>query len=97
MCLLLLLLIISVGAELSTSYAYLVVWIHVGAAVSIQETEISILEGTSGEICIVLENGDLERNVSVILTTTAGTAGTETILLSDNNHCLLIHIKNKQV
>ena len=78
----------------ATSYAYLIVWIHVGAVVSIQETEISIIEGTSGEICIVLENGDLERNVSVILTTTAGTAGTETILLSDNNHCLLIHITN---
>ena len=45
---------------------------------SIQETEISITEGTSGEICIVLENvaGGLERNVSVTLTTTAGTAGT---------------------
>ena len=48
---------------------------HIGAAVSIQETEISITEGTSGEICIVLENGDLERNVSVTLTTTVGTAG----------------------
>ena len=48
---------------------------HLGATVSIQETEISIMEGTSGEICIVLENGELERNVSVTLTTAAGTAG----------------------
>ena len=51
-----------------------------GATVSIQEAEISIPEGTSGEICIVLENvtGVLERNVSVTLTTTVGTAGTQT-------------------
>ena len=48
-----------------------------GAVVSIQGTQINITEGTSGEICIVLENvaGGLERNVSVTLTTTAGTAG----------------------
>ena len=59
----------------ATHYLYCVLWIHVGAAASIQETDISIIEGTSGEICIVLENGDLERNLSVTLTTTAGTAG----------------------
>ena len=49
-----------------------------GATVSIQETEISIAEGTGGQICIVLENAadGLERDVSVTLTTTAGTAGT---------------------
>ena len=49
-----------------------------GATVSIQETEISIAEGTDGQICIVLENAfnGLERDVSVTLTTTAGTAGT---------------------
>ena len=49
-----------------------------GAIVSIQEPEISIAEGTGSEICIVLENAadGLERDVSVTLTTTAGTAGT---------------------
>ena len=48
-----------------------------GATISIQETEISIVEETSGQICIVVENDDaeLERDVSVTLTTTAGTAG----------------------
>ena len=54
-----------------------------GAAVSIQSTQITITEGTSGEICIVLENvaGGLERNVSVTLIITAGTAGIWAILL----------------
>ena len=48
-----------------------------GATVSIQETEISIAEGTDGQICIVLENaaGGLERDVSVTLINTTGTAG----------------------
>ena len=48
-----------------------------GATISIQETEISIVEETSGQICIVVENDDaeLERDVSVTKTTTAGTAG----------------------
>ena len=48
-----------------------------GASVLIQETEISTTEEISGQICIVLENatGELERDISVILTTTAGTAG----------------------
>ena len=45
---------------------------------SILETEITITEGNSSEICIVLENvaGGLERDVSLTLTTTAETAGT---------------------
>ena len=48
-----------------------------GASLLIQETEISITEEISGQICIVLENaaGELERDISVTLTTTAGTAG----------------------
>ena len=47
-----------------------------GATLSIQETEISIAEGTDGQICIVLENtaDGLERDIPVTLTTTAGTA-----------------------
>ena len=54
-----------------------------GATVSIQETEISIAEGIDGQICIVLENtaGGLERDVSVTLTTTAGTAGNCTAMV----------------
>ena len=49
-----------------------------GATVSIQETEISVTEGTDGQLCIVLENAadGLERDVSVTLTTIAGTAST---------------------
>ena len=48
-----------------------------GATVSIEQTEISIAEVTTDQICIVLENaaGGLERDVSVTLTTTTGTAG----------------------
>ena len=48
-----------------------------GATLSIQETEISVTEGTDGQICIVLENAaaGLERGISVTLTTTAGTTG----------------------
>ena len=47
-----------------------------GATVSIQEAEISITEETSGQICIILEttSDGLERDVSVTLTTTDGTA-----------------------
>ena len=47
-----------------------------GATISIQETEISIAEGSDSQICIILENvfDGLERVVSVTLTTTAGTA-----------------------
>ena len=44
-----------------------------GAIVSIQETEISVPEDNGGQICIVLATG-LERDISVTLTTTAGTA-----------------------
>ena len=46
---------------------------HSGATVSIQET-VSIMEGTTGQICIVLEDvaGGLERAVSVTLTFTEG-------------------------
>ena len=46
-------------------------------SIAIQESEISISEETSGQICIVLENAadELERDVSVTLTTTTGTAG----------------------
>ena len=49
-----------------------------GATISIQETVIRITEGTNGPVCIVLESAmdGLERDVSVTLTTTAGTAGT---------------------
>ena len=49
-----------------------------GATFSIQETQITTTEGFSGEICIVLENigNGLERNISVTLNTTSGTAGT---------------------
>ena len=48
-----------------------------GASLLILETEISTTEEISGQICIVLENaaGELERDISVTLTTTAGTAG----------------------
>ena len=47
-----------------------------GATISIQETEISIAEETSGQICIILEHTSdgLERDVLVSLTSTAGTA-----------------------
>ena len=53
-----------------------------GATISFQETEISVAEGTDGLICIVLENAadGLERDVSVILITTAGTAGDYTAI-----------------
>ena len=46
-----------------------------GAAVSIQQTEIDIAEGTDSQICIVLENAadGLERDVSLTLATTVGT------------------------
>ena len=49
-----------------------------GATLSIQEVEITITEGTCGQICIVLENigNGLERNISVTLSITSGTAGT---------------------
>ena len=67
-------------SEQNYNYLYLDLLINVGATVSIQATEISITEGTSGEICIVLENGELERNVTVTLTTTAGTVGTFLVL-----------------
>ena len=55
-----------------------------GATVSIQETEISIAEGNTSQICIVLENvlGGLERDVSVTLTNTAGTAGTFMVIMT---------------
>ena len=48
-----------------------------GATLSIQETEITITEGTSGQICIVLENfGDgLDRSIFITLSTNSGTAG----------------------
>ena len=47
-----------------------------GATISIRETEISIAEETSGQICIILEHTSdgLERDVLVSLTSTAGTA-----------------------
>ena len=47
-----------------------------GATVSIQQTEIDIAEGTDSQICIVLENAadGLERDVSLTLATTVGTA-----------------------
>ena len=53
-----------------------------GTTISFQETEISVAEGTDGQICIVLENAadGLERDVSVILITTAGTAGDYTAI-----------------
>ena len=50
---------------------------YLGATISIQEAEINITEGNGGQICIVLENAadGLERDVSVTLNTTVGTAG----------------------
>ena len=52
-----------------------------GTTISIQGTEISIVEESSGQICIVLEStaDGLERNISVTLATIAGTASNHTL------------------
>ena len=80
------------------NWLYHVLSIDLGAIISIQETEISIIEGNSGEICIVLENvaGGLERNISLTLTTTTGTAGTKPCYVFV---CALIasHLKSRNV